>query len=511
VTASADRRTADHAERAARFRLEQEKKQEDDAIRDDGESGEQSEIATKLTGVTGSPKETQAGLPFQISDLGNARRLVSRHGKRFRYLCDRRKWLYWDGRRWADDDLGEIKRAAKETVEAIFEESLSEPDDRRRNDLRKFAIRSQSAQRLAGMIELAQSELPMPMRSTDFDRDSWSFNVLNGTLNLKTGTLRKHDPENFISKLAPVEFKPEATCPTWDAFLARIMPSGSLRGFLRRAAGYTLTGDVTEQCILVNHGGGSNGKSTFLNALRGVFGDGEYAMHTPIDTLLAKRDAGGPTNDLARLRGARFVSAVEGDQGRRLAESRVKQLTGGDPVAARYLFAEFFEYVPTYKLWLGVNHKPRIGGTDFAIWRRIRLVPFTTTIPENERDPRMLEKLLEERSGILNWCVAGALDWQAKGLAAPEEVKRATEEYRTEEDTLAPFFEECCKEDADAWTPFGNIYHAYAEWVRRVGDEKPWSMRAFAAALDDRGFECDRKKKTRPRHGIRLTFREPER
>jgi len=457
-------------------------------------------------------EETEPGPEFQFTDLGNARRLVARHGKRFRYLCDRRKWLCWDGRRWAEDDRGEIKRAAKETVEAIFEESFAEPDDRRRNDLRKFALRSQSAQRLAGMIELAQSELPMPMRSTEFDRDPWSFNVFNGTLDLKTGTLQKHDPENFISKLAPVEFKPEATCPTWDAFLARIMAdSAPLIGFLRRGAGYSLTGDVSEQCYFVNHGGGCNGKSTFLNALRGVCGDGEYAMHTPIETLLAKRDAGGPSNDLARLRGARFVSAVEGDQGQRLAESRVKQLTGGDPVAARYLFAEFFEYVPTFKLWLGVNHKPRIRGTDRATWRRIRLVPFTTTIPENERDPRMLEKLLTEASGILNWCVAGAIEWQEKRLAAPDEVKRATEEYRAEEDTLAPFFEECCETDADAWTPFRDLYRAYTDWAKRAGEEKPWSKRAFAAALDERGFECDRENKARPRRGIRVMFREPER
>ncbi len=310
------------------------------------------------------------------------------------------------------------------------------------------------------------------------------LNVANGTLDLKTRQLRPHRPEDLLTKLAPVRFDPEAVCPRWLAFLDRVLAGNEkVIGFLQRAVGSALTGDAEDQVIFILYGTGANGKSTFLKTIAALLG--EYACWAAAETFLVKR-SDGPRNDVARLRGARFVASTETEEGAKLAEALVKRLTG-DVVTARFLYQEEFEYQPSYKIFLGVNHRPRITGTDHAIWRRIRLVPFTVTIPEEEWDSNLGDTLKTELSRILNWALAGCAAWQAEGLDTPEAVRTATQGYRAAEDVLAAFFEECAVIGPDRSVAAGRFYTAYSGWAKDAG-EKPISKKAFGMALGERGF-----------------------
>ncbi len=254
--------------------------------------------------------------------------------------------------------------------------------------------------------------------------------------------------------------------------------------FLQRAAGYSLTGSTREQCLFVLYGTGANGKSSLLDTLRLLLGD--YAQQTESKTFTEKKQD-SISNDIARLKGARLVAASETESGGRLAESLVKQMTGGEPLTARFLHQEFFEFRPEFKVWLGTNHKPVIKGSDNAIWRRIRLIPFDVTIPPAERDKDLLFKLREELPGILAWAVRGCADWLRNGLSEPESVMSATSAYRDEMDVLGPFFSECCHFTHIAKTSASELYRAYGGWVERFG-EKPMSQRSFGMSLSERGL-----------------------
>lgn len=310
--------------------------------------------------------------------------------------------------------------------------------------------------------------------------------MVNGTVDLRTGELRPHRREDLITRLAPVEYDPDAEAPLWEAFLRRIMDGNEdLIRFLQRAVGYSLTGDTSEQCFFLLYGTGANGKSTFLEAIRAMLGD--YAQQADFGTFLVQnRD--GPRNDVARLVGARFVSAVEVESGRRLSETLVKQLTGNDRVVARFLYREHFEFVPTFKLWLAANHKPVIRGADHAIWRRIKLIPFQVTIPPEDRDRQLAARLRAELPGVLAWAVRGCLEWQQYGLGEPPEVTEATNEYRAEMDPLGPFFGERCVLHPNARAYAGELYAGYAAWCEQAG-ERPMSQREFGLRLQERGFE----------------------
>jgi putative DNA primase/helicase len=313
-------------------------------------------------------------------------------------------------------------------------------------------------------------------------------------LNLKTGKLQPHCRGDLITRLIPIDYDEHATCPLWMSFLERVTGSDvELMGFLQKAIGYSLTGSTREQCLFILYGLGANGKTTFLNILLSLLAD--YGKQTRTETLLVKRGDQIP-NDVARLAGARFVSAVETESGRRLAEGLVKQMTGGDRMTARFLHHEFFEFQPTFKLWLAVNHKPRITGSDHAIWRRIRLIPFTVTIPGAERDPDLTEKLKEALPGVLAWAVAGCLAWQAEGLKAPEAITAATKEYRDESDVIENFIHERCKTGPDCEVSKAGLYEAYAEWCQKSG-ERPVSKKELGTRLTEKGVSDDRNRKSR--------------
>ena len=256
-----------------------------------------------------------------------------------------------------------------------------------------FARRSEANARIKALIDLTESEVTVPILPDALDVPPMLLNVENGTVDLRDGTLHEHRRSDLLTKLAPVAYERAARCPRWDQFLRRVLPDDELRSFMQRAIGYSLTGDTGEEVAFLLHGTGANGKSKFLETVRSVLGT--YSQQAPSDLLLTKRTSGVPS-DVARLQGARFVTSVETDEGRQLAEALFKQLTGGDRATARYLYAEFFEFMPVCKLWLATNHKPEIKETSEALWRRIHLVPFAVTIPRPQRDPHLGRKLRAE-------------------------------------------------------------------------------------------------------------------
>ncbi|MDP2826697.1 MAG: phage/plasmid primase, P4 family [Sulfuritalea sp.] len=426
-----------------------------------------------------------AGRPMMRTDMGNGSRLAHRHGASLRYIHEFKKWIVFHRGRWLFDEDGAVMRLAKDTARSIFAEAARAPDLVEQKDLAQWAATSQSLARATAMIELAKSEPGIPIASCQLDRDPFLLGVENGVVDLRTGQLRQARRDDYITKLARVEFKEGAGCPTWEKFLGRIFSKNvSLIEFMQRALGYSLSGDTGEQCLFLAHGGGANGKSTMLDAVRAILGD--YASTSSTDLLMTKQ-AGAATNDVARLRGARLVATIETEDGRRMAEGLVKQLTGGDMIAARFLFAEFFEFKPAFKIWLAANHKPVIRGDDYAIWRRIRLIPFNVTIPPDERNKTLTATLIAEAPGILQWMIRGCLDWQRIGLMPPPEVLAATEGYKNEMDLLGQWIAECCLIAPHANVKGGALYANYKRWAQENGGY-PLSNPKFAMKLVERGF-----------------------
>ena len=427
-------------------------------------------------------QEPAAGT-FNLTDLGNAQRLHNLHGNDIRYCYPSKSWFVWDGYRWAGDDSGEIERRCQNTVKSIYKEAARAENPDLAAALGKHAAKSENSFRLQAMAMAAR---PMvPVRPNDFDRNPVLLNVRNGTLNLETGELLPHAREQLISKLAPVDYDPAAACPLWLEFLDRIMDSRpNLLQFIQTAVGYSLTGLTSEQCFFFLYGGGENGKSTFVDVILGLFGD--YAQKTSFDTFLNRRNDSGANNEIARLKSCRLVSASEPNAGRSLNEGLVKDITGGESIMARFLYAEYFEFKPEFALWLSANHRPRIKGTDHAMWRRVRLIPFDVQIPESERIKDFSKEIIRELSGVLNWALAGAQRWFEKGLITCPEVQAATQEYRAESDLIGQFIEECCTIDPRESVGTTELRKAYTKWCEE-NDETPLSTNAFAENLRGRG------------------------
>lgn len=423
------------------------------------------------------------------TDRANAARLIDQYGNKACYcsqlspVYQPKNWFIWNGIRWKQDDSDEIYRLGDKVREAVDYLVYLEEDEQQRKALRKVAIDLESSNKVGKMLLTASKFLPIKLDQLDID--PWLLNLTNGTMNLKTGYLSKHQQENYITKVCPVEYDLLATAPTWKAFLDKIFSGNKdLINFMQKVVGYSLTGSTREQVVFFLYGTGKNGKSTFIDTIRHLLGD--YAMQTPTSTLMTKRNEGIP-NDIARLKGARFVSAVEAEEGKRLSESLIKQLSGGDMITARFMRAEFFEFKPQFKLLFATNHKPIIRGTDNAIWRRIRLIPFSVTITEDERDPELPSKLLEELPGILNWAVEGCLKWQEEGLGLPNEVATATNEYQVESDILAGFIDDLCTVNPLAKTAKSEFYKEYCSWCEETG-ERALSQRQLGSRMIERGF-----------------------
>lgn len=440
--------------------------------------------------------EKPAGERIYLTDLGNARRLVDRHGKNLRY-SPALGWLAWDGKRWERDDSGQVERWAKETVMAMYGEAAEllraiakETNEEKQDKLRKraealqaWAKKSQGAKELAAMQKLAKTEPGMYVSIPELDRSPWLLNCQNGTLDLRTGTLQKHRREDLLTKALPVAYDPEATCPTWEKFLLRVLPDPEVRAYVQRAAGYSLTGDVGEQCLFFLFGDGSNGKSTFLKTMLSLMTG--YGQQAPADLLIVKQGNSIP-NDVAGLRGARLVATIEVEDGKRMAEGLMKQLTGGDAISARFMRGEWFQFEPTFKIFLAANHRPQIAtGDDFAVWRRIKVIPFTERIEEHEKDPRLGEKLRGELAGILAWAVRGCLEWQASGMQEPAAVSASIEAYRSVSDVIGRFIEEACLLKPTAQVKASVLYVNYHRWCEENG-HRPMSSTKFGELMSKR-------------------------
>jgi putative DNA primase/helicase len=419
-----------------------------------------------------------------LTDLGNARRLVERHGDALRYVAERATWLVWNGKHWESDHTGEVMRRAKETIRDLYTAAAGIENNNDRSAHVRWALSSESVRRLEAMVHLAKTEPEVAIKTADLDRDPWLLNVQNGTVDLRTGKLREHARHDLITRMAPVAYDPTKTAPTWLAFLQTVQAGRQeMVRFLARLVGYSLTGVVSEHVLAFLHGYGANGKSTFLNTILAVLGP--YGKQGDPHLLIARNGEAHPTN-MADLCGSRFVVCSEVDEGF-LAEATVKQLTGGDRIKARFMHRDFFEFEPTHTLWLAANHKPIVKNNDGAIWRRIKVVPFTVTIPTEEQDRELPTKLLDELPGILAWALDGCLEWQRIGLAEPAEVRNATAEYRSDMDLIAGFIEERCEVDGAAEEWANKVYAAYREWCEQAGLH-PASRQSFGRHVQERGF-----------------------
>lgn len=432
------------------------------------------------------------------TDMANAQRLAARHGQDLRFTPER-GWLVWDGRRWAVDDKGiEVQARAKESALSIFDEIREAAD---RDAKMRHAKRAQSKKSIDAAIWLARSEPGIPARLTQFDADPWLLNVANGTLDLRTSKLRPHRREELISNIVEVTFDADADCELWDAFLWRVTDRNEeLYGYLRRFVGYLLVGDTSEQALHFLYGLGANGKSVFCEVLIRLLGD--YALAVSPDLIMLRRHGGIP-NDVARLRGVRAALMNETSQGARFDEAKLKDLTGGDTLTARFLNQEFFDFQPTHRIVIRGNHKPTINGTDEGIWRRLRLVPFTVSIPADEQDRDLLRKLEAELPGILNWALQGCREWKAEGLSPPVIIAEAVRQYREESDTLGRFIAECCEVRPLAQVKSSALFQRYQEFCEQAGER--WvPAKDLPGEMQRRGFTWKRTKAGRLYEGVEL-------
>jgi putative DNA primase/helicase len=441
-------------------------------------------------------------LKADMTDLGNARRLVRLCGEDIRYVHAWSSWLVWQDNHWRRDDDEAITRIAKATVEQMHVDAMSTSDEAMRTMLRKHAIKSQSANAIAAMVKLARSELEVILPVKKLDADPYLLGVENGAVDLRTLRFRPVRRDDYVTKRAGTVFDARSECPNWIAFMNKIFPDDALIKYVQRVTGYTLTGLTSEEVMFVLWGLGKNGKSTFREIIYALLGD--YAVGSDASLLISRKNAEGATPDLARLHGRRLVTVNETAKNDFLNEARVKFITGHDVITARRLYEDPFDFTPTHKTFLTTNHKPIVRGTDEGIWRRLHLIPFLITIPENERDPLFRQnKLMPELSGILNWALAGLSDYKRVGLDPPPSLLNATAEYRSDMDIVGLWIEEQCKLGRGFETASVTLYENYAQWSKReIGFAM--SSIAFGRELASRGFEKIKVSSARGFRGLKV-------
>jgi len=442
---------------------------------------------------------------INLTDAGNADRLLRMHGGQLRYVTEYGKWIVWNKHRWVFDEANGVIFLAELSIKNIIQEAQQISDEDTRRKLINHSLKSESKRSIEAMEFLARSKAGIPVRQSELDSNPILLGVKNGVLDLATGLLRDDSAQSeLITKQATVEYDQSAVCPKWLAFIDQI--TGGDEGYakyIQRAVGYSLTGKTDEQILFFLYGVGANGKSTFVNTVLKLLGD--YSQQSASSTFMAKQ-RGSINNDIARLRGSRFVATTETEEGSRFDESQLKLLTGGDTVTCRFLHKEHFEFEPAFKLWISGNHKPYIKGSDEGIWRRIKLLPFEHCVAPEAQDKSLPTKLVSEMSGILNWAIEGCLEWQREGLGSCSIVDSATVSYRSDMDIIQNWVDECCKADKSAKERAGVLYNSYRQWALENGE---WQMsaRQFSRKLIERGVSKGRDNSGSYYSGIDLTFK----
>lgn len=422
---------------------------------------------------------------FPYTDLGNALRLASLYKDQIRFSQVYGKWVVWNGRVWAIDQPGGLHDFRVGLLTDLRNEALSLKDRGLQGDAIRWVITSQSSGHLGSCLKLA-SEIPdLFLPGEQMDQHPMILNCNNGMIDLRTGQLLPHDPSYFCTKITPIDYDPLATCPKWMKFLCEIQSEREdMVQFLQRWVGYSLTGLTNEQALCFCHGGGANGKSTFLSIIFELLG--EYGTKSPTEMIMYRSNGKDATNDVAALKGSRFVLTAELEGDRRLAEGLVKDLTGGDILTARFLYQEFFRFTPTHKLWIYGNSKPIIRGLDDGIWRRIHLIPFERIFEGSNKNPFLLDELREELPGILAWAVRGCLDWLQGGLRPPDIARKATNEYRSEMNVIRDFIDRACLVEGECLLK--DLFEYYVSWCRQQ-TFRHLGKKDFARELEKQGFE----------------------
>ncbi len=490
-----DRQEVEDALRQAALDVGLESSEVDRTIRSGIDSGMQQprQVPQRHDSVPTTP-----GRPTEVPDLpsrrfkldlyGNADRFMHLHGPNVHWCEDRGQWLVWSGRAWEPDAVRAASRLAELTIRALLKEAAEANDE----DTIKWAVRCNKAARArTEMLEVVKHRTAV--RIDRFDRDPWLLGAANGVINLRTGKLLPHQRQDMITTLCPTEYDPEAPRSRWDKFLMEIMNGDEeMIACLQRMAGYFLTGDISVQILPILFGPGANGKNVFLDTLTGIMGP--YAEEAPEGLITVRKGDEHPT-EIADLHGKRLIVASETEEGRKMRIGLVKKITGNKYLKGRFMRQDYFQFERTHKTVLVTNNRPIVAEASNAIWRRLRLIPFTVVIPESKQDKHLTEKLVAEWPGILAWAVRGCLDWQQRqcDLEFPQPVREATEQYRIDSDHVADFIAECCidwrgHEGQNMKTPKENVYLAYCSWCKSVGEDL-LTRNAFNSRMRIHGFE----------------------
>lgn len=437
---------------------------------------------------------------YNLTDWGNARRLVDTYGDIIRY-CPAVGWYIWDGTVWNEDKKEEIFQYAKRIVRDMYSLLPGIKDNIKQAKLLKFIQGTENQRPLTSMVASARNEPGIPIEREVFDNHKNLINVMNGVLNLRTGRLIPHNKELLLSKKIPCNYIQTSTCPQWDAFLDQIVPDKKIQGFLQRYFGYSLTGHTSEQVFVIAQGNGSNGKGTMIDTILDVISD--YGKTCEPETIIKKKYSRSSSNDLADLQGARFVITSETEQNQVLDEGRIKKITGQDKIKCRFLYQEFFEYTPEFKLFLMTNHEPLIESQDYSIWRRVLKVPFSVKISREQADLHLRDKLISEREGIFRWLVDGALSWYKSGLQIPEAVLQSTNEYKEDLDIIGDFLQMCTDKVESKKITATNLYKVYCIWCK-VCEYTPDDPKVFPRGLTERGIKGHKTNGVRYREGIQI-------
>lgn len=419
-------------------------------------------------------------IPAEFSEEALALRFTALHGDTLRYVAGWGRWYEWTGTVWRQDGTLRVFDLCRLLCRQASSECEKE----------KVATAIASAKTVAAVERLAKADRKHAATIEQWDADPWLLNTLAGVVDLRTGCIRPHQPDDYMTKITAVA--PGGVCPLWLDVLNKVTAGDAeMQAYLKRMCGYCLTGSIREHALFFAFGTGGNGKGVMINTLTGILK--AYAAVASMETFTASQSDRHPA-DLAMLRGARLVTAQETEEGRRWAESRIKAMTGGDPITARFMRQDFFTFEPVFKLLIAGNHRPGLRGVDEAIRRRMNLLPFTVTIPASDRDPDLPEKLKAEWPGILQWAIDGCLEWQQDGLAAPLAVVAATADYLDAEDAMATWLAECCEAEPNRNVdplPSSLFYSSWRTWSEAAG-EHAGSQKRFTQAMVSRGYESER-------------------